>query len=205
MAGIEPNPGPITPNCPVCKKIVSWKTKSVFCTKCKAWCHVRKKDNCSGLKNHRDYNNTWKCPPCQQQQSINQPEPELIDFKILQFNCNGLRNKVTEILNWMNKKDIKIAAFQETKLSEKVQLSDLGDFILIRKDRLKDTGGGIAFLIHKNISFQILPNINDEHAEYQAIKINNIQIVNLYIPPTGRVVQLVTYHLSPNSYLHLIL
>ena len=56
------------------------------------------------------------------------------------------------------KKEIKIAAFQETKLSEKVQLNDLGDFILIRKDRLKDTGGGVAFLIHKNISFQILPN-----------------------------------------------
>ena len=185
MAGIEPNPGPTNPNCPVCKKIVNWKTKSVFCTKCKAWCHVRKKDNCSGLKNHRDYNNTWKCPPCLQQQNIKQPEPEFIDFKILQFNCNGLRNKVTEILNWMKKKEIKIAAFQETKLSEKVQLNDLGDFILIRKDRLKDTGGGVAFLIHKNISFQILPNINDEHAEYQAIKINNIQIINLYIPPTG--------------------
>ena len=57
MAGIEPNPGPTNPNCPVCKKIVNWKTKSVFCTKCKAWCHVIN-DNCSGLKNHHDYNNT---------------------------------------------------------------------------------------------------------------------------------------------------
>ena len=29
----------------------------------------------------------------------------------------------------MKKKDIKIIAFQETKLSEKIQLNDLGDFI----------------------------------------------------------------------------
>ena len=80
----------------------------------------------------------------------------------------------------MKKKEIKIAAFQETKLSEKIQLNDLGNFILIRKDRLKDTDGGIAFLIHKNISFQILRNINDENAEYQAIKINKLtEVVQL--------------------------
>ena len=174
MAGIEPNPGPSN-LCSVCKIKVNWKSKSVLCTKCKAWCHVRKKNNCSGLDNFNEYNNNWCCPKCHI--PILEDQPAISKFKILQFNCNGLRNKITEIMLWMIEKDIKIAAFQETKLSENIQIGDLGNFTLLRKDRLKDSGGGLAFLIHNSIQFLSLPDIiQDPHIEYQAIKIMNIRI-----------------------------
>ena len=39
------------------------------------------------------------------------------NIKVLQFNCNGIRNKITEITKWLLDQNIMIAAFQETKLS----------------------------------------------------------------------------------------
>ena len=185
MAGVEPNPGPIY-LCPICNLKVTWQNKSVLCSKCKAWCHFRQKNNCSGLKNLRDYDENWCCPKC----SAPAPEPETISkIKILQFNCNGLRNKISEILIWMKDKNIKIAAFQETKLNGNIQLNELGDYTIVRKDRQKDAGGGLAFLIHKDIRFQLLPDINNQHIEYQAIQIDNIKFLNMYIPPTSSCTQ----------------
>ena len=189
MAGVEPNPGPFNPNiCPVCNLKVNWTSQSVLCSKCKAWCHVRKQNNCSGLTNTRNFNqNTWHCPKCAIPTATSVPVTE--SFKILQFNCNGLRNKVIEIVNWMKEKDIKIAAFQETKLNEDTQIKDIGNYTLIRKDRTKDAGGGVAFLIHNSVKFQQLPDIQDPHIEFQAIQISNLTIANIYIPPTGSCTQ----------------
>ena len=52
-AGIHPNPGP-TPGptnvCPVCQLQVTWRSKSVRCSKCSSWCHLRLKNNCSQIK-----------------------------------------------------------------------------------------------------------------------------------------------------------
>ena len=186
MAGIEPNPGPSN-ICPVCKIKCNWKSKSVLCTKCKAWCHVRKQNNCSGLKSFNEYHNNWCCPKCYIPNLEDQPA--VSKFKLLQFNCNGLRNKIDEIIKWMIEKNIKIAAFQETKLNNNIQLNDLGNFTLIRKDRLTDSGGGLAFLIHNSIQFQSLPSFQDPHIEYQAIKVMNITIGNIYIPPTSSCTQ----------------
>ena len=189
MAGVEPNPGPFNPNiCPVCNLKVNWSTKSALCSKCKAWCHIRKQNNCSQIVNLREYNkNTWCCPKCINPTTTSVPVTE--NIKILQFNCNGLRNKIIEIINWMKKKNIKIAAFQETKLNEDTQINNIGNYTLIRKDRTRDAGGGVAFLIHNSIKFQELPDIQDPHIEFQAIKISNLTIANIYIPPIGSCTQ----------------
>ena len=186
MAGIETNPGPSN-TCPVCKLNVNWKSKSVLCTICKAWCHLRKQNNCSGLNNLNEYDNTWSCSKCRPRTLDDQPS--VSKLTLLQFNCNGLRNKISEIITWMKEKDIKIAAFQETKLNNSVQMDDMGDFTLIRKDINRDAGGGLAFLVHNSLQFQPLPDIPDPHIEYQAIKVMNITIGNIYIPPTSSCTQ----------------
>ena len=108
-------------------------------------------------------------------------------MKILQLNCNGIKNKWEEIQLWMKEKDIKIAALQETKLNEKSKLTESSQYTLVRKDRKQDKGGGLAFLIHKSIPFQSadLPAHQDPHLEIQGIKVNNLTILNIYIPPTS--------------------
>ena len=86
----------------------------------------------------------------------------------------------------MKENKIKIAAFQETKLKDESTLSETPNYTLVRKDQKKDAGGGLAFLIHKDIPFQKLPDPPaDPHLEYLGIKVNNISLINIYIPPTS--------------------
>ena len=52
------------------------------------------------------------------------------DFKLLQFNCNGLRSKHSEVTNYMDLNSFHVAALQETKLNEKSKISiDLREII----------------------------------------------------------------------------
>ena len=57
---------------------------------------------------------------------------------------------------------------------------------MIREDRKSNSGGGLAFLVHNSIPFQSLPKPRvDDHLEYMAIKVDNIAILNIYIPPAS--------------------
>ena len=104
-------------------------------------------------------------------------------IKILQFNANGLKNKFNELSNWLNNEDIKIAAIQETKFNTKSKIPTIPNYTLIFENRANN-GGGVAFLIHKSLNFQRLPEIKDPHIEHIGIKVDNLTIINLYIPPT---------------------
>ena len=65
MSGnVHPNPGPIFP-CSVCPGNVTWRGKSVQCSTCSEWAHLR----CSQLSLSRfralGSSHSWSCPPCQ--------------------------------------------------------------------------------------------------------------------------------------------
>ena len=93
---------------------------------------------------------------------------------------------MVELLTWLKENDIHIAAIQETKLTNKSKEPNTGEYTLVRNDRSKNKGGGLAFLIHKTINFQRLPiNLQDEHIEIQAISVDNLNIINIYIPPNS--------------------
>lgn len=182
MAGIEPNPGPQIFPCAVCPQNVTWASPSVICSKCHRWCHVRKTNNCSELKSVKEWSSNWQCSKCVKKSKT----PYIVkdSFKLLQFNCNGLRSKIIEIISFMKANQIKIAAIQETKLNESSTLPNLGDYVLIRKDRTKDAGGGLAFIVHNSIQYQKLPDSPpDLHIETAGIKIADITIINVYVPP----------------------
>ena len=87
----------------------------------------------------------------------------------------------------MTEKNIKIAAIQETKLSHEITSIDTGNYTLVRKDRDLDAGGGLAFLVHNSIQFVPLPDLlpADPHLEYLGIRVADLSIINVYIPPTS--------------------
>ena len=62
-------------------------------------------------------------------------------------------------------------------------------FSLIRKDRARNAGGGLALLIHHSIKFQELPTQTDQTMEEQCVRINvgmtSLDIHNVYIPPSS--------------------
>ena len=108
------------------------------------------------------------------------------DIKILQWNCNGIKNKLTELHNFIIEHNIKIVVLQETKLTAKSTQPNMDGFTLIRKDRGRDKGGGLAIFIHKSIVFNTPDNLPDDNfIESLAIDIGNIKIINFYIPPTS--------------------
>ena len=108
-------------------------------------------------------------------------------INILQFNCNGIKSKISEISDFMKEKNILIAALQETKLRPCDKTPNIPKYNFFRKDRKKDKGGGLAFLIHDSIQFQAFnpPASNDPYLEVLSVKINSLVIHNVYVPPTS--------------------
>lgn len=121
LAGdVEINPGPIY-HCCNCSKIIRRSQSSVLCQS-GSWCHSVKL--CSGLNSIANYSqpfNFRRCaaPPAVQTPGATVPTPSTQVFKVLQLNICGLASKVGELLKFMGDRDIRLAALQETLLSDR--------------------------------------------------------------------------------------
>ena len=82
------------------------------------------------------------------------------ELLILQWNCNGIKNKLTELTQYLYKHQLKIAVIQESKLNCNSSPPDIPNFTTVRKDRLSDKGGGLIIYIHKTLQFQMLPDFH---------------------------------------------
>jgi len=91
----------------------------------------------------------------------------------------------------MARNNIKIAALQETKLRPTHRLQSSSSYNLLRSDRSRNYGGGLAFIIHRSVNYRPLSFSahQDEFAEVQGIAVrsgdNEIEILNIYIPPVS--------------------
>ena len=122
-------------------------------------------------------------PPLQNNQH---PPPNFdhYNMKIMQWNCNGIGNKLHDLTQFVHENNIKIIALQETKLNAKSKPPTIPNFTLIRQDRERDMGGGLAYYVHSSINFTPGPQPqNDNVTEVQSFKVGNLNITNLYIPP----------------------
>ena len=70
-------------------------------------------------------------------------------FNIMQLNFKGLRDKLQEILRFMQMNNVLVAALQETKLSQLCSLT-AAEYNIARKDRMLNRGGGLPFIIPFN-------------------------------------------------------
>ena len=108
------------------------------------------------------------------------------------MNCNGLVQKLDNIIDWMQKNNIQIAAFQETNLHEKSTLTSPPGYCKIQENRHTERGkgGGVTFIIKDTTLFQELKlKTSDKRIKVQAIELtavgNNIKLVNTDIPPSS--------------------
>ena len=105
-------------------------------------------------------------------------------LKLLQFNCNGVRGKFDQIVQFMNEQNCKIGALQETH-PKPVQKLNVKNFDVICRDRLKDKGGGVAFLVHKDVRYRRIDTKYDDFLEALVIAVtmvNEIRLANVCIP-----------------------
>ena len=161
MAGdIHQNPGPTAKYpCPVCARDVTSRGVRYRCTRCSGWVHAK----CSGLLNAAQYRRIkdWTCYPCSasktQQSTPPQPSPtpapsadQISDdstLHVLQFNANGISNKLTELGVVLERSKVKVAVIQESKLSSKFKNSYIRNYTTVHKDRRHGHGGGGVLLV----------------------------------------------------------
>ena len=111
-------------------------------------------------------------------------------FTIMQFNANGIGNKLTELGEFLKRHNVKVAVVQESKLSSNYKTPNIQNFTTVRKDRRQGQGGGLLTLIHKSINFSWKPespdNLVEPHLEELTITATLgdtvLIITNVYIP-----------------------
>ena len=194
MGGIERNPGPQWP-CTICTK--ETLHSCIQCVVCERWTHF----TCAKLDGNR-LQYAWSCRSCTEKENYD------MNLRIMQFNCNGLRNKIEERVLYMKKVGCKIGLFQETFLKPNSNLK-VPKYSIIRKDRSKDKGGGIAIIIHNSITYSnVSVHCDDDFTEAQCIKVkfgNEIKLFNIYIPPASSCAKAFQPNLEPFMVEHSII
>jgi exonuclease III len=111
--------------------------------------------------------------------------------KILLWNCNKIENKIEEVFNTLVKEDLDIIALNETKLEKNYEASILNhsNYNYVVKSRNK-FGGGVGFIINKNIKYEEIEDLNKFELEVVCIKINirnkDVFIITYYNPPNDK-------------------
>ena len=132
-----------------------------LCNRCSGWVHLK----CSGLQTPAEYRrikdgifSSCSSPPTLQK---TQPLPTQAvngnSFTIMQFNANGIGNKLTELGEFLKRHNVKVAVIQESKHSPNSKTPSIQNFTTVRKDCRQGQGGGLLTLIHKSINFSRKP------------------------------------------------
>ena len=109
----------------------------------------------------------------------------------MQWNANGISEKITELITFLHSNNVNIAAIQETKLTNKTKPLETQRWAAVRLDRHRNKGGGLLVLIKDMIPFvdntAALPQSADPHLEPQGISITmpnrqQLHIHNINIP-----------------------
>ena len=185
MAGIGPNPGPQQWHGSVCAVIINRKHTSFRCCVCQSWLHL----SCSQLQRWQNWTNTFTGPCCETRNPLRPrsaaanvqqfPHRKEDLFGIGQININGLSKKIDEVLRLMEAQNITVMAIQETRLSANWNLPNTPGYVMIRQDRERDSGGGLAFIISVSIQFRQIklprPDITDSLLEQLGIAMKSGQ------------------------------
>ena len=167
VSDIHLNPVPTAKYpCHVCARDVTSRGIRYRCTRCSGWVYAK----CSGILNATQYwrNKDWTCDPCsisKTQQSTplpHSPSPtppsagQISDdstFNVLQFNANGIGNKLTKLGVVLDRNKVKMAVIQESKLSSKSKNPCTHNYTTVGKDRPHGHGGGLPVFSHESTPF----------------------------------------------------
>lgn len=101
--------------------------------------------------------------------------------QMIQWNCQSIRNKKSDLIHLINKYQPFILSFQETWLKPG-SIFKIPGYSSLREDR-SDGYGGTALFIRRPCNYVHIP-IPSHSSNFSiiAVKVNNITFVSLYIP-----------------------
>lgn len=109
-------------------------------------------------------------------------------LKIMQWNCNSIRNKIQEFRYVLSISNIDIVCLSETKLDHNYNLQ-VDRYKVYRSDRTSK-GGGVALLIKSTISHEVLNKPNTSSIESIGIKVYTsvgvVNVVSCYKSPSRK-------------------
>ena len=154
---------------------------SYLCNRCSGWVHSK----CSGLQNAAEYRRItdWVCSSCNSPPTLPKLQPPPIptqavdenSFTIMQFNANGIGNKLTELGEFLKRHNVKVVVIQmvEPHLEELTITAMLGDTELIITNvyippASSCTGGYLPSLDHLMMTTDtlILGDFNAHHSAW---------------------------------------
>ena len=113
-------------------------------------------------------------------------------MKVVSFNARSLRNKITDIMSFLDKNKVELAFIQETWLRKSdghltSQIREYGyDIISYRKSRKLDFGGGVALLYRNTLKVQSIKKSTYKSFEHIACKVvtenGALNFFNVYRP-----------------------
>lgn len=108
-------------------------------------------------------------------------------IKIIQWNANGIKDRIIEFYHFLTTNNIHIACICETFLKSDIHPHSHPEFAIERLDRNDSPRGGVAIIVRKSFQYEVLPNINTIFFETIGIEIkttNNtkIKIMSTYLP-----------------------
>lgn len=112
-----------------------------------------------------------------------------IEFKIVHWNCNGIRNKKLEFFDFLLDNHVHIACLNETKLNSKIRFTH-NQFNIFRLDNKEGfSKGGVAIVAHRSVECQVLSSLNTETIEAVGIEAklqsgDTIKIIAAYFTGT---------------------
>lgn len=97
----------------------------------------------------------------------------IMETNILHWNCNSIRNKKVEFFDYLINNNIHIACLNETKLRDSIRIShNQFRFIRLSNPGEGTVKGGVAIVLHKSISFSLLPSFNTETVEALGVAVS---------------------------------
>ena len=106
-------------------------------------------------------------------------------LKIASWNVNSLKVRLPHVLQWMSTSEVDMLALQETKLNDPDfpynTFKELGLNVVFSGQK---TYNGVAVISREHIKEIItdLPGFIDPQRRILAVTINNIRVINLYVP-----------------------
>ena len=116
------------------------------------------------------------------------PKVEQNKLRILQWNCDGIGNKMIELRKRAIDQNLDVILIQETKLDPTNKTPAIPGYAPFRTDRKNKKGGGLITFVKNSVIFEKKGEQSKDATDTQTIRIKMnkkkwIDITNLYCPP----------------------